>query len=131
VTPVVFVPATHGFTAAARAALPREVPHGDASFNAGRSALLVHALTAEPGLLLEATEDRLHQDYRSAGMPETAALLKRLREHGVPAVVSGAGPTILALENSGAAGEMPDIVIDAGWVRHKLQFDLAGAALVE
>lgn len=127
VRPVVYVPSTQGFTAAARAALPKEVPHSDAAFNAGRSALLVHALTADPSLLLEATEDRLHQDYRGARMPETSALLKRLREHGVPAVVSGAGPTVLALEY----GEMSDIRTDAGWVRHKLRFDLAGAALVE
>jgi homoserine kinase len=130
VSPTVYVPQTHGFTAAARHALPKEVPHADASFNAGRSALLVHALTAEPSLLLEATEDRLHQDYRAAGMPETAALVKRLREHGIAAVVSGAGPTVLALE-ADDQGEMPDLGMDRGWVRHNLGFDLVGAALVE
>jgi homoserine kinase len=57
----------------------------------------VHALTAEPALLLPATVDRLHQDYRAPGMPETAALVGGLREAGVAAVVSGAGPTVLAL----------------------------------
>lgn len=127
VTPVVFVPPTQGFTAAARAALPKEVPHADAAFNAGRAALLVHALTQEPRLLLEATEDRLHQDYRAAGMPETAELVRNLRERGIAAVVSGAGPTALALL---VAGEMYDIDTDVGWVRHKLGFDLVGAALV-
>lgn len=126
-----FVPQIQGFTAAARAALPKEVPHADASFNAGRSALLVHALTSEPSLLLEATEDRLHQDYRAAGMPETAALVRRLREQGIAAVVSGAGPTVLALAEADSRGEMPDLGTDGGWVRHKLGFDLVGAALVE
>lgn len=128
VEPVVFVPQTQGFTAAARAALPKEVPHRDASFNAGRSALLVHALTRDPGLLLEATEDRLHQDYRAPGMPETAALVKELREQGVPAVVSGAGPSVLALT---VTDQMSDISRNIGWVRHKLGFDLVGATLVE
>src|SRR6266567_4449280 len=39
----------------------------------------------------------LHQDYRAAAMPETAALVGLLRAAGIPAVVSGAGPSVLAL----------------------------------
>jgi len=76
------------------------VPHRDAAANAGRSALLVAALTQlpeEPGALLAATRDWLHQDYRAQAMPETAALTGRLRAAGIPAVVSGAGPSVLAL----------------------------------
>ncbi len=69
VRPTVFVPAERGLTATARAALPATVPHGDAALTAGRAALLVHALTTDPALLLPATVDRLHQDYRAAGMP--------------------------------------------------------------
>jgi homoserine kinase len=91
------VPDGRGLTADARAALPASVPHADAARNAGRAALLVHALTAEPELLFAATEDRLHQDYRAPGMPATAALVDALRAVGVAAVVSGAGPTVLAL----------------------------------
>ncbi len=91
------VPAEKGITAEARAALPADVPHHDAAFTAGRAALLVHALTQAPDLLFEATEDRLHQSYRAPGMPATAQLVGRLREAGVAAMVSGAGPTVLAL----------------------------------
>ena len=69
VLPVVLVPETTLSTHVARGLLPELVPHGDAAFNAGRSGLLVHALTAEPALLLEATEDRLHQAQRGAAMP--------------------------------------------------------------
>ena len=58
------------------------MPHADAACNAGRAALLVHALTADPALLLPATEDRLHQDYRAPGMPATAALVGALRADG-------------------------------------------------
>ena len=97
VHPTVFVPAERGLTATARAALPSAVPHADAAFNAGRSALLVHALTGDPTLLHTATEDRLHQGYRAEGMPGTRSLVAALRSVGVAAVVSGAGPSVLAL----------------------------------
>jgi homoserine kinase len=97
VRPTVFVPHERGLTSTARAALPSSVPHGDAAFNAGRSALLVHALTQAPDLLFPATEDRLHQGYRAAGMPGTASLVAGLRSVAVAAVVSGAGPSVLAL----------------------------------
>ncbi len=95
--PIAIVPAIPVATRTARALLPATVPHADAAFNAGRAALLVHALTAEPDLLLTATEDRLHQDYRRSAFPASLELVERLRATAVPAVVSGAGPTVLAL----------------------------------
>jgi homoserine kinase len=97
VLPVVLVPDATLSTHVARGLLPDVVPHADASFNAGRSALLVHALTREPGLLFEATEDRLHHRQRAAAMPDSAQLLERLRAAGHAAVVSGAGPSLLVL----------------------------------
>lgn len=120
----VFVPSSRGLTAEARAALPPTVPHGDAALTAGRAALLVHALRDDPGLLLEATEDRLHQGYRAAGMPETAALLARLREAGVAAVVSGAGPSVLAMSPVPAG-------FDAGhgWAVSSIAVDSVGATV--
>ncbi|HEY0217990.1 MAG TPA: homoserine kinase [Cellulomonas sp.] len=100
IAPVVVVPATHLSTHRARGVLPTEVPHADAAFQAGRSALLVEALGRRPDLLLPATEDRLHQRYRRGVMPESLALVDALRARGVAAVVSGAGPTVLALARS-------------------------------
>ena len=97
VLPVVLIPGATLSTHVARGLLPDAVPHADASFNAGRAALLVHALTREPGLLFEGTEDRLHQRQRAAAMPDSAQLLERLREAGHAAVVSGAGPSLLVL----------------------------------
>lgn len=95
--PVAIVPPTHLSTAAARGLLPPSVPHGDAAFQAGRAALLVEALGRRPDLLLAATQDRLHQGYRRPAMPDSLALVDALRARGVAAVVSGAGPTVLAL----------------------------------
>jgi len=101
-TPVLCVPAVPLSTEAARRVLPASVPHADAAKNAARAALLVTALTQagpaqDSGLLLDATQDFLHQPYRAGSMPATAELLRELREAGVPAVVSGAGPAALAL----------------------------------
>jgi homoserine kinase len=97
VAPVLFLPRETLSTHVARGLLPAVVPHADAAHAAGRSALLVHALTREPALLFEGTEDRLHQAQRATAMPESAALLARLRADGHAAVISGAGPCVLTL----------------------------------
>lgn len=126
--PVAFVPATRSSTRQVRGLLPQTVPYADAVLNASRAALLPHALTAAPALLLAATEDRLHQGYRAPAMPGTAALVHALREQGVPAVVSGAGPTVLALTTGPAreavAGERP------GWRVLPLDVEPRGAHVV-
>jgi homoserine kinase len=97
VEPVVFVPSGQLATSKARKLLPEMVPHADAAANAGRAALLVEALTRRPELLVDATEDRLHQAYRAPAMKRSAALVEALRADGIAAVVSGAGPSVLAL----------------------------------
>jgi len=97
VSPLVAVPAATMSTALARSLQPESVPHEDAIFNVSRSALLIAALIQSPELLLAATEDKLHQSYRAGAMPETDALIRMLRAHGLAAVVSGAGPSLLVL----------------------------------
>ncbi len=131
VRPVVLVPAHRLSTETARGLLPKEVPHADAAANAGRAALLVAALTArpEPGLLLAATEDRLHQDYRAPAMPHTADLVRRLRGAGVAAVVSGAGPTVLALSTMNTQDLIaPEVGND--WHIRPLEVETRGARVV-
>jgi homoserine kinase len=101
----------------ARAALPGSVPHADAAANAARSALLLAALTSDPSVLFDATEDHLHQRYRAAAMPATADLLARLRRAGVAAVMSGAGPSVLALGLADDRSRLVDAgpgLVDAG-----------------
>ncbi|MFM1844738.1 MAG: hypothetical protein RI917_56 [Actinomycetota bacterium] len=98
ISPLVLVAPNEMSTKLARSLQPESVPHTDAVFNVSRSALLVAALTQSPELMMSATEDRLHQNYRSSAMPETSKLISSLRELGHPAVVSGAGPSVLILE---------------------------------
>ncbi|GAA2599183.1 homoserine kinase [Dactylosporangium fulvum] len=124
IRPILFVPEERGLTEVARAALPPAVPHADAAFNAGRAALLVHALSGDPDRLFAATEDRLHQRYRAEGMRGTADLVSALRDQGVAAVVSGAGPSVLALAG---ADWTPSPV--PGWRVLPLDVDMAGARL--
>ncbi len=114
VRPVLFVPPAPLATTVARGLLPAQVSHQDATANAGRAALLVAALTGRPELLLDATEDRLHQRFRAPAMPESLALVDRLRSDGVPAVVSGAGPTVLALTDQSGA-ETVSAAAPVGW----------------
>jgi len=110
----VLVPEVQLSTETARGLLPATVPHADAALTAGRAALLVAALTAVPavtGVLLVATEDRLHQAQRGPAMPATAELVTRLRAMGRAAVVSGAGPTVLVLDE----GEPAPLECPPGW----------------
>ncbi|TCO44582.1 homoserine kinase [Kribbella antiqua] len=119
---VAYVPDNRVLTKEARGLLPNVVPHADAAANAGRAALLVAALSGRPELLMTATEDRLHQEYREPAMPESLALVHKLRGSGLPAVVSGAGPTVLVLGSPvNQAPPPPD-----GWTRYDLGIDPVG-----
>ncbi len=127
--PVAFVPSTRASTAKVRGMLPASVPHRDAAANGGRTALLPLALTTSPELLLVATRDLLHQSYRAPAMPATAALVETLRADGVPATVSGAGPTVLALVLRDDADRVAGLA-PAGWQALALQVDSAGTVVV-
>jgi len=91
------IPQVRSSTAETRVLLPEQVSHTDARFNLSRAALLVVALTERPDLLMAATEDVLHQPQRAPAMPASAEFLAALRRCEVAAVLSGAGPAVLAL----------------------------------
>ncbi|GAA2456854.1 homoserine kinase [Agromyces soli] len=133
VSPLVLVPEHEMSTALARSLQPEQVPHEDAVFNVSRSALLVAALIQSPELLLAATEDKLHQNYRAQAMPETDALIRALRAAGHPAVVSGAGPSILVLASDPAErAEAAALVAErseTAWQALPLAVDFKGATV--
>lgn len=124
VSAAVFVPPDPLSTEVARGLLPSTVPHADAAADAGKAALLVAALGHRPDQLWRATRDYLHQDYRRPAMPASLELVDRLRGAGLAAVVSGAGPTVLALvvDDTDLAAHCPD-----GWAHHRLAVDARGA----
>lgn len=88
-------------TSKARGVVPDEVARATAVATAARAALLATTLastgTADPARLLDATEDLVHQPPRFALMPETGALVGKLRAAGIAAFLSGAGPSVTAL----------------------------------
>ena len=99
------IPEVRSSTAETRVLLPAQVSHEAARFNVSRAALLVLALTERPDLLMAATEDQLHQPQRGPAMPDSARYLQLLRRNGVAAVLSGAGPSVLALTDG---ADLPD-----------------------
>ncbi|MGH3677070.1 MAG: homoserine kinase [Mycobacterium sp.] len=105
------IPEQKSLTAETRVLLPEAVSHADARFNVSRAALLVVALTERPDLLIEATEDVLHQPQRAAAMPASAEYLRLLRRYGIAAVLSGAGPAIIALTSR---PDLPPEVLEYG-----------------
>lgn len=105
------IPQVRSSTAETRVLLPDRVSHVDARFNLSRAALLVVALTERPDLLMAATADRLHQPQRAAAMPASAEYLAILRRCGIAAVLSGAGPAVLALS---LESELPAEALEFG-----------------
>lgn len=105
------VPQVRSSTAETRVLLPEMIRHEDARFNVSRAALLVVALSERPDLLMAATEDVLHQDQRAPAMPASLEYLRLLRGCGVAAVLSGAGPSVLAFSTS---QELPSEALEYG-----------------
>lgn len=131
VSVVVFIPPEPVSTEVARHLLPAVVPQTDAAADAGRAALLVAALAGQPEHLLRATRDYLHQEYRRPAMPESLALVDALRADAVPAIVSGAGPTVLAFTVGADEGATSDLMArrPQGWECWQLAVDRAGVVV--
>ena len=133
VSPLVLVPSYTMSTTKARSLQPPQVSTADAVFNVSRSALLIAALMQSPELLLDATADRLHQDYRAEAMPETQRLVQTLRAAGFAAVVSGAGPSVLVLADGPGsrqdAMELAASTTDTPWDALLLAVDVRGGTV--
>lgn len=124
---IAFIPDEQLRTSAARAALPRQVPLGDASFNVARTALLIHTFNSHHWVDLGlATEDRLHQPYRSELVPGLAPLTQAAKQAGAyTAFLSGAGPTIMAMASPSRAALVSTAMVDAAKT-----LDIAGRVIV-
>jgi homoserine kinase len=142
---VVIVPDLTLSTARARQVLPTEVSRENAAFNLSRLALLIAGLADGRVLVAEATEDRLHQDYRSPLFPAAPKLMAALTSGGALAACwSGAGPSLLgicrgadapdvesAAERALAEAELPGQVLVLRPDLHGLIVDRAGTGLYD
>lgn len=113
VTVALLLPKATLSTDSARAVLGDTVSMSAAASTVGRAALLVHALTEEPELLLPATRDWLHQEPRRASYKESMEVVDQLRARGLAATISGAGPAVLVL-GAGEFGVDQD-ELPTGW----------------
>lgn len=102
VIPVVGVPDFELSTLAARQVLPKTCNYADAIFNTAHLGLLVRGLeTGDSQWLQVALEDRLHQPFRQSlisGYGAVQAAATAAGAYGL--VISGAGPSLLALTNA-------------------------------
>ncbi len=108
IIPVVAIPNFELSTQEARAVLPTEYSPKDAIFNISRMGLLIRALsTHNPEWLQTALADKLHQPYRQQlimGYEQVQQAAITAGAYGM--VISGAGPTLLALTNSGCVEQV-------------------------
>jgi homoserine kinase len=131
--PVALVPEATVSTSAARAALPAEILHADATFTAGRAALLGAALASgSPGLFAAALSDRLHEPYRAAGAPLLAEVRAELPAGALGATISGSGPSVIVWARKGkadgVAAELADRFPDVRVLWLKVSAEGAGPA---
>jgi homoserine kinase len=94
--PIALIPEERVGTAEARASLPAQVPHSDATYTVGRATLLGAALASGSAeLFAAALDDRLHEPYRAAKAPLLAAVRAELPDGALGATMSGSGPTVI------------------------------------
>ncbi|HEY9803050.1 MAG TPA: homoserine kinase [Leptolyngbyaceae cyanobacterium] len=99
IIPVVAIPDFELSTSEARRVLPTQYSRADAIFNTAHLGLLLRGLQTGKGEWLKAAlQDKLHQPYRQALIPGYDAVNAAAIASGAYGmVISGAGPTLLAL----------------------------------
>ncbi|HYZ91874.1 MAG TPA: homoserine kinase [Actinomycetota bacterium] len=136
VRPFILLPRERLGTAEARRVLPSEVPLADAVSNTARAtgliALLSGVVSPSSDRLWTYTHDLVHQPHRAPLMPRTAEALDKLRQAGVPAALSGAGPSVVCLVVVGEEEGTKDVVKELdGWDLLELDWSTDGARIVE
>jgi homoserine kinase len=105
IVPIVAIPEFELSTATARQVLPPNYSRADAVFNIAHAGLLLRGIETGNGTWLAgALQDKIHQPYRKAliqGYDAVEAAAIGAGAYGV--VISGAGPTILALAGADRA----------------------------
>lgn len=110
----------------ARSVLPKEVPMGDAIFNAKRLAMFVEAVhTKDSELMKLALQDRLHQPYRMKLMPGLDKIMENLKhiDSVLGCVISGAGSSILVVSKKNDLDKIRSIVKDT-WENQNIKTDI-------
>ena len=123
--PVVAIPDFELSTAEARRVLPTTYSRADAIFNMAHVGLLIRGLeTGNPDWLRMALGDRIHQPYRQALIPGYDKVYAAALSSGAYGlVISGAGPTLLALTHRDRATAVEAAMKDA-WAHNGIQAEV-------
>jgi homoserine kinase len=116
VVPVVAIPDFELSTKEARRVLPSEVSRGDAIFNAAHLGLLLRGLeTGNADWLRASLQDKLHQPYRKSLIKGYDVIYAEAIYAGaLGMVISGAGPTLLALSDTSHSQDVA-VAMAAAW----------------
>ncbi len=118
---VVAIPDFELSTEAARSVLPTAYSRADAIFNTAHFGLLVRGLeTGNAEWLTAALTDRIHQPYRQQLIPGYQDVERAVSAAGgYGMVISGAGPTLLALTTTERAPAVGLAMAEA-WANHQI-----------
>jgi homoserine kinase len=116
IVPVVAIPDFELSTEKARRVLPERVSRADAIFNTAHLGLLLRGLATGRGDWLKAAlQDRLHQSYRQVLIPGYETVYTAAVAAGAYGmVISGAGPTLLALVDTAQVATV-EMAMAAAW----------------
>ncbi len=139
IVPVVAIPDFELSTKEARGVLPTEVSRADAIFNIAHLGLLLRGLeTAKEDWLRSSLQDKLHQDYRKTLIRSYDVVeVKALKSGAYGMVISGAGPTLLALTNTTHSRSVATAMTSAwnqegiGCVVRSLSIDHQGTKIIK
>jgi homoserine kinase len=127
---LVIAPDERQSTDASRATLPSSLSRADVVDQAARAAHVLVGMTGAWPLDPQLAGDRLHEPARLAGQPGPAALLAALRSDGIHAWLSGSGPSVLALAETGDStvlARVRELAGTSGGVVLELELDRLGA----
>ncbi|MEB3166252.1 MAG: homoserine kinase [Cyanobacteriota bacterium] len=110
---VVAIPSIRLSTSEARRAMPRSIPISDAVMNLGALTLLLQGLRSGNGdLIADGMHDRIHEPYRWGLIQGGRAVREAAMEAGAwGCVISGAGPTLLALAPDATAQRVGEAMV--------------------
>ena len=128
--PLVLVPELRQLTSEARSVLPALLPRADAAAQAARAAHVLAGMTGTWPVAPSVAVDLIHEPARLEVMEPTARVLTSLREAGVQAWLSGAGPSVGLMaprRDTGVAALAQQVGAHEGFRLLEVDVDLAGA----
>ena len=130
IIPVVAIPNFELSTEEARKVLPSQLSYADSIFNISHLGLLIKGLeTGNDKWLKSALDDKLHQPFRQSLIKGYNGVKKEAMANGAYGmVISGAGPTLLALADKSVAESVRE-AMEKAWLSEGVQAKVLSLSL--